>query len=185
MPPRSIFDTMPDGVRDELNQKLFGSGFGDLVALSAWLGEQGYEVSKSSLGVYSKGLKDKMERATARARERLEIAKTLRGTTDDEKAALLELSEMASLDQLLDILESASDLTMQERLKFMPRIITAGANLNRSAVGSAKWKRDFEHEIREQAKLEAAEAATKSAKDAGVSEETIARIRRDVLGMAE
>ncbi|MDD5271095.1 MAG: DUF3486 family protein [Methylovulum sp.] len=182
MPPRSIFDTMPDAVRDELNQKLFGSGFGDLVALSAWLGQQGYEVSKSSLGVYSKGLKDKMERATARARERLEIAKTLRGTTDDEKAALLELSEMASLDQLLDMLESASDLTMQERLKFMPRIIAAGANLNRSAVGSAKWKREFEQQIREQERLKAAEDLSDGLKNDGISPELEASIRRILIG---
>jgi len=144
MPKPSVFDTLPEAVRDELNQKLIGSGFGDLVALADWLTNQGYTVSKSRLGEYSKGLKEKMEKTAARGRERVEIAKALRGLSEDDKAALMELNEMAAMDQLMDMYEAAADMALEERMEALPKLIRAQADLSRSAVGSAKWKRELE-----------------------------------------
>lgn len=185
MPPRPAIDLLPEAVKDELNQKLVESGFGGLVALSDWLAAQGYEISKSSIGVYSKGLKASMEKSLGRARERMAIAKALKGASDEDKAALMEANEMVAMDQIMDMFDVIGDMDIDGRMAALPKLVRAIADLNRSAVGSAKWKREFEQQAREQAKLAAAEAAAKSAKDAGVSEETIARIRRDVLGMAE
>ena len=185
MPPRPAIDLLPESVKDELNEKLIANGFGNLVELSGWLAEQGYQISKSAVGVYSQGLKSSMEKSLGRARERMAIAKALKGASDEDKAALMEANEMVAMDQIMDMFDLMGGLEPGERMAALPKLVRAVADLNRSAVGSAKWKREFEAEIREKAKLEAAEAAAKTAKDAGVSAETIARIRRDVLGMAE
>lgn len=184
MPPRSAIATLPDAVKDELNRKLLESGFGDLVALSAWLSEQGYQISKSSVGIYSKELKDSMEKSLSRARERMAIAKALKGASDEDKSALMEANEMVAMDQIMDMFEYLGGLSGGDRMAALPKLVRAIADLNRSAVGSAKWKREFEGEIRKQANEAAAKQAVSAAKSAGVSEATIERIRREVLGMA-
>ncbi|MGI2326223.1 phage protein Gp27 family protein [Methylococcus sp. S1B] len=51
-------------------------------------------------------------------------------------------------------------------------------------MGTAKWTRDYEARIRAEDRAKAADVATNAAKSQGVSPETIALIRRDVLGMA-
>lgn len=147
MPPRPAIELLPEDVKDELNRKLLESGFGDLVALSGWLTEQGYEISKSSVGVYSKGLKASMEKSLGRARERMAIAKALKGASDEDKAALMEANEMVAMDQIMDMFDVIGDMKIDERMAALPKLVRAIADLNRSAVGSAKWKREFEEAI--------------------------------------
>lgn len=183
MPKVPSIDKLPKAVKDELNEKLVANGFGDYVKLSQWLAEQGYEISKSAVGRHGADLKERMEKSLTRARERMEIAKSLRGASDEEKAALLEASELTATDALMDMLESLPDMTLQDRAKNAPKLVAALANLNRSAVGSAKWKREFEAEIREKVKKEAVETAIQTAKKCGVSIEVRDQIRKDMLGM--
>jgi len=118
----------------------------------------------------------------ARARERMEIAKALRGASDDEKAALMEANEMVAMDQIMDMFEEVSGLEIGERMAAVPKLVRAIADLNRSAIGSAKWKKEFEQEAKRLAREEAAQLASKAAKAEGVSEQGINRIR-EALGM--
>jgi len=60
--------------------------------------------------------------------------------------------------------------------------VRAIADLNRSAIGSAKWKREFEAEIRKQAREEAAEELTQELKNDGISAELEASIKRILIG---
>ncbi|WP_345774373.1 phage protein Gp27 family protein [Methylococcus capsulatus] len=160
------------------------NGFGGLEALSAWLGEQGYKISRSALGRHNISLKEAMDKAMDRARTRLECAKALKGMSDGDKAALLEANEMIALDKLMDLWDDWDAHEPEAKAELLPKLVRASADLNRSAVGTAKWKRDFEARIRAEERAKAADVATKAAKSQGVSPETIALIRRDVLGMA-
>ena len=180
MPPRSIIETLPTSLRDELNRRLLASGYGDLEGQAEWLRAQGVQIGKSAVGEYSKGLKETIEKAMLRSRERLEIAKSLGAISDSDKAALLESTEMVLMDKLMDIMDDWSNVDPDARPKALAGLIRAASDLGGSARGTAKWRREFEAEVKRQA----AEAAAKSAEAAGVSAETIARIRRDVLGMA-
>ncbi|MDO8940891.1 MAG: DUF3486 family protein [Methylicorpusculum sp.] len=183
MPPRPAITLLPDAILSELNQRLIDNSFSDYAGLSGWLAEQGFNISKTAVFNHGSSLQAKMEKSMARARERMEIAKALRGASDEDKAALMEANEMVAMDQIMDLFESVADMELDERTKAVPKLVRAIADLNRSAIGSSKWKREFEAEAKRQAREEAALAATSAAKAEGVSESGLLRIR-EALGMA-
>lgn len=180
MPPVSKLATLTPEVRDELNQRLIAAGFGDLDSHVEWLRSLGVDISRSRVGEYSLGLKSTIQKSMERARLRVEVARSMGGMSDSDKAALLETTEMVLLDKLMETVEAWEDTDPAERPKVLASLIRAGADLGRSSIGTAKLRKEAEAEIRRAA----ADAAAKTAQAAGVSPETIARIRRDVLGMA-
>ena len=182
MPPRSPLDTLPDDLKTELNQRLIANGFADYVALAEWLTAQGYQIGKSAMHRYGSALQASMEKSINRARERMEIAKALKGASDEDKAALMEANEMVAMDQIMDLFDASADMEPGERLAAVPKLVRAIADLNRSAIGSAKWKKEFEAEAKRLAREEAAREATQAAKAEGVSEAGLSRIR-EALGM--
>lgn len=182
MPPRSPLDTLPEAVLTELNQRLIENGFAGYVALAEWLTEQGYQISKSAVHRHGSALQASMEKSMSRARERMEIAKAMGGMSDTEKAALLEASEMVAIDQIMDVLEEMHGWEAADKAAIVPKLGRAIADIGRSAIGSAKWRKDFEAEAQRKAREEAAAAATTAAKAEGVSESGLARIR-EALGM--
>jgi hypothetical protein len=177
MPPRAAVELLPEAVRNELNARLVGNGFGGLDGLCEWLAEQGYEISRSALGRHNQKLKEMMDKAMDRARTRLECAKALNGMSEGDKAALLEANEMIALDKLMDVWDEWDGHDPEARAALLPKLLRASADLNRSAVGTAKWKRDFEEKIRAEERGKAEQAATTAATKAGVSPEGIAAIR--------
>lgn len=172
-------DKLPPAIRDELNARLVAAGFGDSVALSEWLAEKGYSIGKSAIGEHSLALRRMMEKSMERARVRVECAKALNGLSDGDKAALLEANEMIALDQLMDIWDEVEDMEPEQRAELLPKLIRASAELGRSAVGTAKWRKDFEAKI----KAEAAESVEKIAKHGGMSRETVDAIKAEILGI--
>jgi len=182
MAPRSSVELLPPNVLEALNARLIDQAFSDYVGLAAWLKEQGFEISKTAVWRHGSDLQAKMEKSMGKARERMEIAKALRGASDDEKSALMEATEMVAMDQLMDMFEAVSELDAAGRMSAVPKLVRAIADLNRSAIGSAKWKREFEAEIRKQAREEAAEELTQELKNDGISAELEASIKRILIG---
>ncbi len=183
MPPRAAITALPDAILSGLNARLVDNSFADYDGLAVWLQEQGYQISRSAVGRYGADLKGKMEKSMARARERMEIAKALRGASDDEKAALMEANEMVAMDQIMDMFEEVSGLEIGDRMAAVPKLVRAIAYLNRSAIGSAKWKKEFEVEARRQAREEATEKAADVARRTGLSADAIAAFKREMLGV--
>lgn len=191
MPPRSIIETLPGELRDELNRRLLASGYGDLEGQAEWLRAQGVQIGKSAVGEYSKGLKASMEKALTRARTRVEAAKALGGLGDGDKAALLEANEMVLLDKLMDIMdewdgeawagggEEGGDgkPVLAKKSAALAQLIRAASDLGGSARGTAKWRREFEAQVRGEERARAEQAATQAATKAGVTAEGIAAIR--------
>jgi hypothetical protein len=185
MAPRSAIAKLPEAVLEELNKKLIDQAFSDYEGLAVWLQGQGYQIGKTAVWQHGAGLQAKMEKSLSRARERMEIAKALRGASDDEKAALMEANEMVAMDQIMDMFEEVSSLEIGDRMAAVPKLVRAIADLNRSAIGSAKWKREFEAEIRKQAMEEAASKAEEVARRNGLSSEMISAFKREMLGVPD
>lgn len=74
MPIRPRISTLPASIRRQLDRKLKASGFGNLVAIAAWLESKGYAIGKSAVGVYSKRLKADMEARAAAAQRAQQLA---------------------------------------------------------------------------------------------------------------
>lgn len=54
MPPTSKILMLPDEVISELDDRLRASDFGDVVSHSEWLKSKGFDISKTTIGAYSK-----------------------------------------------------------------------------------------------------------------------------------
>ena len=61
MPPVAKLTLIPASLRGQLDEKLRASGFGNLEGITAWLVEQGVDVCKSTVGLYSHRLKRAQE----------------------------------------------------------------------------------------------------------------------------
>lgn len=170
MPPRAIIETLSPDLRDELNQRMVASGYGDNEGHAEWLKSQGVQIEKSAVGEYNLRLRKKMEARQDRAMARVEIHKAYGGLKDGDKAALLESGELAAYDAYLDAWDEFAELPREERIKALPGMIRAGADLSRSAVGTAKWTQENRERERRQALEEAAKrveaAATAKGMDA-------------------
>jgi hypothetical protein len=181
MSPRSAVSNLPKSLQDELNTKLVDSSFSDYVGLSDWLEHEGYQISPASVWRHGSKLQAAMEKSLNKARQRMEIAKALRGASEEDKAALMEANEMVAMDQIMDMFEEAANLEIGERMAAVPKLVRAIADLNRAAIGSAKWKREFEAQIRKDALEEAAQRVGDAAKAQGLDKTQASFWRNKVL----
>lgn len=132
MPQRSKVLTLPDDVKLQLDRKLVAGGFADYVALSDWLKEQGFEISKSSLHRYGTEFEQRLSAikiATEQARAVVEIAGDDRG---DMNEALIALVQEKAFHVLVKLDEDEKNL-------LLPKLGVMIAKLSKASVGQKKW----------------------------------------------
>lgn len=176
MSQRSKITQLPPEIKalvDRLLVERRFSGYDQLAcAINAQLAECGYEitVSRSGLHRYGHDFEERLAAitlATEQARAVAEAAK------DDENAmneALIRLVQTKAFEAL----------TAVETSENLPKIGVMIAKLSKASVDQKKWMR----EARARAIEEAVDTIEATARQEGVSPETISKIRRDVLGMA-
>ena len=164
---RSTIDTeLPEQVRKDLRRMLVEGASYD--AVTEWLSEQGYEISRSAVGRWGKAFFDVVKNV----RQIEEQSATLVG--DEDTAMLLEeATTKLILSKLLDLLKDD-----KVKLEKSTKIMTDLANLQKSTVSREKLK----IEIRDRAKLAAAKVE-KISKKAGLSQDVINRIKTEILGI--
>lgn len=172
MPARSKITTLPEEIKAELDKKLISRGFADYTALVEWLQGQGFEISRSTLHRYGQDFEAKCEAIKIAT----EQAKAIVGVVGDDEGnmneALIRLIQQLSFDILIK--NEHEDL-----LSILPKMGVMIAKLSRASVDQKKYASD----ARKKALEEAANAVETSAKQEGVSPETIVKIRREILGM--
>nr|WP_288356331.1 DUF3486 family protein [uncultured Pseudomonas sp.] len=169
MPPRSKVAGLPAQVKAWLDQALVESNFSGYEALSAELEARGYQIGKSALHRYGSEFEDKL----AALKLSSEQAKAVVQAAPDDEGAVNE-----ALMRLVQ--EHLFKLLMAEGGKMdLPKVAKAVAELGRASVVQAKWKA----EVRSRAEAAASEVE-KIAKKGGLNAETVAEIRREILGVA-
>lgn len=169
MAPRSKVASLPAEVKDWLDKALAENNFSDYEALSADLAERGFAISKSALHRYGQSFEDRLS-ALKMASEQAKAIVT--AAPDDEGAvneALMRLVQEQIFKLLMDS-EGKVDL---------PKVAKAVAELGRASVVQKKWQA----EVRAKAEA-AASQVEKIAKKGGLNAETVAEIRREILGVA-
>lgn len=169
---RSLISQLPDAIRAELDHKLLAAGFGDYRALAEWLGEQGYEISKSAVHRYGQAFEERLgalKIATEQARAIAEAAPDDEGLMGD---ALLKLVQQKAFDTLLKM-EVDQDLSLDR----LGRMV---ADLNRSAVQQKRWASEVREKVA--AALAALEAEA-SQVNSGLDSATLQRIRTEIYGL--
>lgn len=170
MAPRSKVYDLPADLRAELDGRLIESGFGDYQGLAGWLGEQGYEIGKSSLHRYGQDLEADFSEAMGDVYRSAELARRLIASDPDEQAALSDASIRINQDTLLrlSIQLRKAQLDPEALAPLLSQIGRATADLARVSISQRKHA----DAVRKQAETEARAAAEAAAKEAGLDDAT-------------
>lgn len=169
MPPRSKVQQLPANVKAWLDKYLVDTNFSGYEALSAALEERGYSIGKSALHAYGQSFEDRL----AALRQSSEQAKAVVTAAPDDEGAVNEALMRLVQDHLFKLLMAS------EGKLDLPKVAKAVAELGRASVVQLKWKTEY----RERAEAAAAKVE-KIAKKGGLSADTVAEIRREILGVA-
>lgn len=170
MPPRSKVLTLPPEIKEWLDATLVETNFSGYALIEEELAKRGFRISKSSLNRYGKEFEDELAAlrvATDQARAVVEAAPDEEGALNE---ALMRLVQR-HLFQLLRSEDGEYDLT---------KVAKAVAELGRASVVQKKWQ----SEVRARAEAAAANVE-KIAKKGGLSADSVAQLRREILGIAQ
>ena len=169
MPPRSKVATLPAEVKAWLDQALAENNFSDYEALAQELTERGYAISKSALHRYGQNFEERVS-ALKMASEQ---ARAVVAAAPDEEGAVHEALMRLVQEHLFKLL-----MTDGKPID-LPKIAKAVAELGKASIAQKKWQAEG------RAKAEAAATEVeKIAKKGGLDAETVAEIRREILGVA-
>jgi len=179
MPAPSKIAQLPDDVRLDLDKRLTGNAFGDHVALSAWLSEQGYEISKSAVGRHSQQLKRRLDAIRASTDAARLIAAEAADDADERAGATISLLQTEVFEVLLLLREAEEEDDAATRVKLLSRASRAVADLTRASIVQKKWAA----ETRTKVLAEAAGRVEDAARAQGMTDEQARFWREKVLGV--
>lgn len=171
MPPRSKILQLPDDVRQELEQKLIGSGFADYTGLSEWLAGKGYGVSKSALHRFGQSFEDRCNALSMATQQ----AKAIVEATPDDEGAMTEALMRLLQEKLFAIL---LEMEVDPAKVNIGAVAKAMAPIARASIALKKHRQ----EIKERADA-AARALDSIARKTGMTEDAAQEIRDLILGI--
>ena len=169
MPPRSKVGQLPAEVKAWLDQALIENNFSGYELLSAELAERGYSIGKSALHAYGQGFEERLSALKVAS----EQARAVVAAAPDEEGAVNEALMRLVQEHLFKLL-----LTDGKQID-LPKVAKAVAELGRASVVQKKWQ----SEVRSKAEAAAAQVE-KIARKGGLNADTVAEIRREILGVA-
>lgn len=169
MPPRGKVAQLPPELKAWLDQYLVENNFSGYEALSAALAERGISIGKSALHAYGQSFEDRL----SALRMASEQARAVVAAAPDEEGAVNEALMRLVQEHLFKMLMA------QDGKIDLPKVAKAVAELGRAAVVQKKWQA----EVRAKAEA-AAQAVEKIARKGGLNTDTVAEIRREILGVA-
>jgi len=176
MPPPRKVDQLPEALRRNLDEKLIASGFGDYVALSEWLAEWGFEISKSALGQHGLALKKKLAAIRASTDAARLIAEAAPDEEDRRSEAVMSMIQ-SDMFAMLVALQEAEEADPQERIKLLGNAARAIADLSRASIAQKR------HAATIQARLDALLTEAQHGENT-LDIQTLQRIRTEVYGLA-
>lgn len=182
---RSSIKRLPANVRRHID-KWLANGQATLDDITAYLNEQGHEVSRSSVGRYAKNF----EKVAAHLRESREMAEALvqeigpAATEGKVGRMLVEVLQKLVFDILLRKAQAADD-PLKEDDQATPKELHLLARTLKDMASAQKIEVERELKIRTETATLAAEAAVSIATDAGMSVERIEEFRKSILGLTQ
>jgi len=185
MAPPSKISQLPQDLRDELIDRILDSGFGDYDGHHTWLMneikmrdielEDG-PISRSAIarvGKRHKSVSKRMQEIRMMQKEFAADPVHTNRTTNQ----MLQLIAFAKT-------RDAFDGSVEVDADYLKDMALTIGRLEKAAAINEDRERDIRDDERARAREEAAKKAGDVAQQAGVSADTVARIRRDVLGMS-
>lgn len=175
----SNVDLLPADVKAWLDRELPKRRFRDYAQLAQLLTEQGCQVSKSGLHRYGQRLRRKTELVQATTEAARIINEAAPDEADERSAAVVSLVQSEIFEVLLALQEAQTEGDATKRLKLLAMGAKGIADLTKASVIQKKWASTV------RARVEAAAAnVEKITKTKGLSAETVAQIRNEIIGIA-
>lgn len=172
MPIRSKILTLPDELKADLDKRLITGGFSDYTALSEWLKEQGFEISRSAVHRYGREFEERLSAikvATEQAQAIAEAAADDAGSMNDALVRLCQEKAFQVLVKMTDLDPEKVDIN---RMGIMI------ARLTRASVTQKKWMAEVKEKV-----VRTADDVEKIVRSGGLTEEKAEQIRRKILGV--
>ncbi|EOC4155598.1 DUF3486 family protein, partial [Acinetobacter baumannii] len=145
------------------------------------LQERGYDISKSSVHRYGQKVEQKLAAVQASTQAAMMIADAAPDDSDMRSSAVLSLVQTELFNALIALQESENpEADPADRIMLMAKAGKGIAEIAKASVNQKKW----ESEVKERVQA-AAKAVDKIAKKGGLSAETAAEIRKQILGIVE
>lgn len=179
MAKRSSVQGLPEDVRRQLDERLVAGQFSDYDGLAKWLEEAGFNIGRSSIYRYGRGLEEQHTEAMSDARALLALTRA----SGDLGDAGSELARSASTILQTDIVRTVLDIRKEEdpakRAALLAKLTKAQADIGRMSISAEKWQAELAKKAQA-----TADSVDKVVKKAGLTPETAAQIRKQILGIA-
>jgi hypothetical protein len=175
---------MDDATRDELDRRIIANGFGNYVALSEWLSEQGYEIGKTAVGLRGQNLKRKLSAIRASTEAAKMIAQAAPDEADDRSNAIISMVQTDIFEALVSLQEAQEEEDHAKRIAILGEAAKHIATLTRASVARNRWAVEVRQKARAELLREQAEKLDGVAKSAGLTADTVEQLRREILGVA-
>lgn len=176
MAPPSKVALLPEDLRREFETRLVRGAFSGYEALSDWLAEQGYEISKSVLHRHGQRLKRKLEAIQTSTQAAQLLAESAPDDAGMLSSAVLALVQTEMFDLLVNLqaVEDADDSA--SRVKLLGNAAHAMADLARASLKQKEWAAGI------RAKLDALLSESQRG-ESTLDLRTLQRIRKEVYGL--
>lgn len=174
MPSRSKITKLPDGVKRELDKRLITGSFSDYRALSEWLREQGFEISRAAVHRYGQAFEERLAAikiASEQARAVSEAVGDNEGVMSD---ALISLVQEKAFDVLVN-LQTSDPVAFA---KIFPKMGIMVAKLSKASVDQKKWMA----EVKKKAE-KAVENIEEKLKSQKLDPEALRVVREEIYGI--
>jgi len=172
MPQRPAVIGLPEEIKQDLDKRLVRDGFCNYQALSDWLAEKGYQISRSSLQRYGQQFEEKLAAlkiATEQARAITDVIGDEEGAMNE---ALIRLVQQRAFDVLVKLQED-------DETGLLPKIGVMVAKLSKAAVDQKKWQR----EVKEKAEQAVKNIEKKATGKRSLDPETMKIIKEEIYGI--
>lgn len=171
---RAKITALPQEVTDALNARLVDGGFSNYTALTDWLLQCGYEISRSALHRHGQALEAEFNEAIHDARRTRALIKASK--MDEDNGELMTAATEILQDKLLRVSISMSDdeeSTASDKAKLLSTVSKAFADVGRLDIARQKWKSESQKKLTD---LEGTAAKR------GLDSETLRVVREEIYG---
>ena len=177
----SAIDQLKPEDKTMLDRWLMDKGFCGYEEIANKLAEMGYSVSKSSVHRYGQKLESKLAAVQASTQAAMMIADAAPDDGDLRSSAVLSLVQTELFNALISLQESNDpDASPADRIMLMAKAGKGIAEIAKASVNQKKWETEVKERVEK-----AAEAVESIVKKGGLSAETVASIRAQILGIVQ
>ena len=181
MAKQSAIDQLNPEDKQWLDSRFRDQGFCGYEEIAQILQERGYNVSKSSVHRYGQKLEQKLAAVQASTQAAIMISEAAPDDADQRSAAVMSLMQTQLFDALIALQEAGGEgVDPAKRLALIAQCGKGIASLAQASVGQKKWMLDVRERVEK-----AAQAVESIVKKGGLSAETAASIRAQILGIVQ